>query len=269
VPEAGAQLLGIGVGTPGVIDSYSGAIRWAVNLDWQDLPLGHLLSERYVLPVTLANDSQAAALAEYAFATEGPRPHNLVAIKVGHGIGAGLLLGGELFQGDASGAGEIGHYSVIDGGTECHCGRCGCLETVASGRAIVQRAAALAAETPDSLLHRVPGGVEQLTLDGVLDAFRDEDPVAREVVLSAARYLGQVIAAIIGVLDVQHIVLHGSVTAFGEPWLEQVRDEARRRALTLLSSNVEIRITTIERDLTVLGASAMVMSNELGLSLSR
>ena len=129
VPEAAGQLLGIGVGTPGVIDTYAGEIRWAVNLDWQDLPLGTLLSERYFLPVTLANDSQAAALAEYAFAAEGPRPANLVAIKVGHGIGAGLLLGGELFQGDASGAGEIGHYGVVDGGDECHCGRCGCLET--------------------------------------------------------------------------------------------------------------------------------------------
>jgi predicted NBD/HSP70 family sugar kinase len=269
VPEAGGRLLGIGVGTPGVIDSYSGAIRWAVNLDWQDLPLGTLLSERYVLPVTLANDSQAAALAEYAFAAEGPRPANLVAIKVGRGIGAGLLLAGELFQGDASGAGEIGHYGVVDGGDECHCGRYGCLETVASGRAIVKQAAELAAEHPESLLNPKRHGKDRLTLDDVVEAFEEGDELARSVVLKAGRYLGQVIAAIIGVLDVQQIVLHGSVTAFGEPWLEAVRDEARRRALTLLSSNVDIRITTIGTDLTVLGASAMVMSSELGLSLAR
>ena len=269
VPEAGGRLLGIGVGTPGVIDSHAGAIRWAVNLDWQDLPLGTLLSERYMLPVTLANDSQAAALAEYAFAAEGPRPANLVAIKVGHGIGAGLLLGGELFQGDGSGAGEIGHYGVVDGGEACHCGGCGCLETVASGRAIVKRAAALAAETRGSLLGPARRGHDRLTLDNVVDAFERGDGVARSVVLSAGHYLGQVIAAIIGVLDVQQIVLHGSVTAFGQPWLEAVRDEARRRALTLLSSTVEIRITTIGKDLTVLGASAMLMSNELGLSLAR
>ena len=157
----------------------------------------------------------------------------------------------------------------MDGGDECHCGRCGCLETVASGRAIVKRAAALAAETPDSLLNPARRGGDQLTLDDVVDAFERGDEVARSVVLSAARYLGHAIAAIIGVLDVHHIVLHGSVTAFGQPWLETVRDEARRRALTLLSSNVDIRITTIGKDLTMLGASAMVMSNELGLSLAR
>src|SRR5262249_2667452 len=158
-------------------------------------------------------------LAEYAFAAEGPRPANLVAIKVGRGIGAGLLLGGELFQGDGSGAGEIGHYGVVDGGDECHCGRCGCLETVAGGRAMVKRAAALAVERPGSLLSSKRHGRDRLTLEDVVEAFEQGDEVARSVVLSAGRYLGQVIAAIIGVLDVQHIVLHGSVTAFGEPWL--------------------------------------------------
>src|SRR5262249_7014867 len=135
--------------------------------------------------------------------------------------------------------------------------------------AIVQRAAALAADRPDSLLNQAPGGLANLTLDDVVDAFWREDPVARGVVIQAGRYLGQVIAAVIGVLDVQHIVLHGSVTAFGEPWLEAVREEARNRSLTLLSSNVHIRITSIGNDLTVLGASALLMSNELGLSLAR
>ena len=130
-------LLGIGVGTPGLVDTDTGTIRWAVNLDWQDLPLGALLRQRYDLPTHVANDSRAAALGEYLFAGEGRSP-NLIAIKVGQGIGAGIVLGGELFGGDSHGAGEIGHTTAVEGGAPCRCGRSGCLETVASSRAILE-----------------------------------------------------------------------------------------------------------------------------------
>ena len=261
-------LLGIGVGTPGVIDSRTGTIRWAVNLDWQDLPLGALLSERYVLPVSLSNDSQASALAEYVFA-EGQRVQNLVAIKVGNGIGSGILIGGQLFRGDGFGAGEIGHIGVVDDGVRCRCGRVGCLETVASGRAIVSRCIDRARETPDSWLNRIPGGLEQLTLADVVSAYRACDPVAMEVVNSAGRYLGQVIAALTGTLDIHRVVLHGSVTAFGDLWLAAVRDEANRRTLSLVSPLVDIGITGITDNATVLGVAAMLLTSELGLSLSR
>ena len=268
IGETDGTLLGIGVGTPGVIDSLAGTIRWAVNLDWQDLPLGSLLSERYVLPVSLCNDSQATALAEFAFG-EGQRVQNLVAIKVGHGIGSGILIGGELFRGDGFAAGEIGHIGVVDDGDECRCGRFGCLETVASGRAIVNRCAALARETPDSLLHGAPLGLDGLTLQDVLVAFKAGDETAVDVVLSAGRYLGEVIATLIGMLDIHRVVLHGSVTAFGQPWLDAVRDESRRRTLALLSSWVDIDITTLADNATLLGASAMLMTTQLGLSLAR
>ena len=149
--------LGIGVGTPGLVDTRTGTIRWAVNLDWQDLPLGGLLHERYGLPSNVANDSQAAALAEYTFGAEsGRRIPNLITIKVGRGIGAGLVLNGSLFQGDGFGAGEIGHVAVVDDGAACRCGRFGCLETVASSRAIAARAAELARELGTPLARRRP-----------------------------------------------------------------------------------------------------------------
>ena len=114
-------ILGIGVGTPGIVGE-DGTIRWAVNLSWTDLPLGEILQSRYQLPTIVANDSRAAAIATYLFGGED-RPSNLVAIKVGRGIGAGLVLNGELFVGDGDGAGEIGHIVVEPDGAECHCGR--------------------------------------------------------------------------------------------------------------------------------------------------
>ncbi len=106
-----SPLLGIGVGVPGIVDTSTGTVRWSVNLDWADVRLGPLLEERYGVPVVVANDSQAAALAELTFFRR-PRPNNLIVIKVGRGVGAGVILNGQLFQGDGHGAGEFGHVSV-------------------------------------------------------------------------------------------------------------------------------------------------------------
>ena len=134
-----SPLLGIGIGAPGVIDTRSGTVRWSVNLDWADLRLGPLVESRYGVPVVVANDSHAAALAELTFYRR-PRPTNLIVIKVGRGIGAGIIVNGQLFQGDGYGAGEFGHVNLGNGGSPCRCGREGCLETMTSMRALVDAA---------------------------------------------------------------------------------------------------------------------------------
>jgi predicted NBD/HSP70 family sugar kinase len=261
-------LLGIGVGTPGIVDATTGTIRWAVNLDWQDLPLGALLRERYDVPVEVANDSRAAALAIQLFS--GRRPTNLVAIKVGRGIGAGVVLGGELFHGDGFGAGEIGHTVVEVDGAQCRCGQFGCLETVASSRAIAELATKAAREAPGSFLAdrlaTAPNGGE-LRLDDVRAALEAGDEPSRRIVVGAGRALGQVVAAMIGFLDIERIVLHGSVSALGDPWLAAVREEASRRSLGLLSRNVSIELAPASEDLVVMGASALLLTAELGLSV--
>jgi N-acetylglucosamine repressor len=264
--DAHATLLGIGVGTPGIVDARTGTIRRAVNLDWQDLPLGEILRARHGVPVEVANDSRAAALAIELFSSR--RRTNLVAITVGRGIGAGIVLGGELFHGDGYGAGEIGHVVVDDDGAECRCGRFGCLETVATSRAILSRATEAAAVDPESPLGRraatAPAG--RLTLADVAGAIDEGDEEARRIVVTAGRFLGQAVAGIIGVLDVEHIVLHGSVAQLGELWLEAVRDEAGRRSLRLLSRDVSIELAEPIGDLVVMGASALLLTAELGLA---
>lgn len=259
------QPLGIGVGTPGLVESATGTIRWAVNLDWQDLPLGPFLRERYGLPVRIVNDSQAAAYAEYLF-VDGPRVPNLVAIKVGRGIGAGIVLGGELFQGDAFGAGEIGHVRFVDDGLPCRCGRTGCLETVASSRALLGHAARLAAERPASRLHAVVRR-GNLGLDDLVAALAGDDPVAREVVEVGGRALGRAVAAVVATLNPRRIVLLGALAALGQPWLEAVRSELNRSALGPLVAETEVVLGRTSADVVVLGSSALLLSREVGLSL--
>jgi glucokinase-like ROK family protein len=267
VQPTSAPILGIGIGTPGLIDTTSGTVRWAVNLDWRDLPLGARLRERWNLPVHIANDSHAAALGEYTFGGHAPR-ESMVVVKVGRGIGAGIVIEGQLYAGEGFGAGEIGHSAIADNYRPCRCGSVGCLETLASTRAVVQRARELAPHAPDSVLN-ASAQLEPIGFDDLVQAFTDGDDLAREVLMDSARHLGRAIGGLIGTLSIRHVVLVGEMTRFGEPWLTAVRREAHRSALAILSDATTIEIGRPGDDLVVLGAAALLMTRELGLAFAR
>jgi predicted NBD/HSP70 family sugar kinase len=249
-----SPLLGIGIGAPGVIDTSSGTVRWAVNLDWAELRLGALVESRYGVPVVVANDSHAAALAELTFYRR-PRPNNLIVIRIGRGIGAGIILNGQLFQGDGYGAGEFGHVSRGDAGAPCRCGRVGCLETLTSMRALVEAANAVEPSITDEA--------------GLVAAFRAGVGEVRRVVLDAARELGLAVGWLIGVLNVRHVLLVGPVAALGEDWLAEVRRSARASVMTLLARDTQVEFGHVHDDVVVLGASALLMEQQLGLGLAR
>jgi N-acetylglucosamine repressor len=254
--------LGIGIGTSGLVDTSSGTVRWAVHLDWRDLHLGARLRNRTGLPVYVANDSQAAALAEWTFGRHAPA-RGMVVVKVGNGIGAGIIIEDRLYQGDGFGAGEIGHISVAANDLRCRCGRTGCLETVASLRAVDAR---IAAVTGDVAVMSPAPLDEPDALERSLAAFHAGDPRVVEIVLEAGRYLGRMLGHLVGTLDIHDIVLIGSMTAFGEPWLDAVRREAHRSALPLLVDETRIGFGNLGSDIVELGAAALLMTSELGLS---
>jgi predicted NBD/HSP70 family sugar kinase len=249
-----SPLLGIGIGAPGVIDTSSGTVRWSVNLDWAELRLGALVESRYGVPVVVANDSHAAALAELTFYRR-PRPNNLIVIRIGRGIGAGIILNGQLFQGDGYGAGEFGHVSRGNAGAPCRCGREGCLETMTSMRALVDAASAVEPSITDEA--------------GLVAAFREGVGEVRRVVLDAARELGLAVGWLIGVLNVRHVLLVGPVAALGEDWLAEVRRYARGSVMTLLARDTQVEFGHVHDDVVVLGASALLMEQQLGLGLAR
>jgi N-acetylglucosamine repressor len=249
-----SPLLGIGIGVPGIIDTSTGTVRWSVNLDWAELRLGPLLEKRYGVPVVVANDSHAAALAELTFFRR-PRPKNLIVVKVGRGVSAGIILNGQLFQGDGYGAGEFGHISMGSADAPCRCGKQGCLESMASMGALIDAAGAIEPSITDE--------------SGLVAAFRAGVTGIREIVLEAARELGVAVGWLIGVLDVHHVLLVGPVAAFGEDWLGEVRSSARSSALALLARDTQIEFGHVHDDVVVLGASALLMEQQLGLGLVR
>jgi N-acetylglucosamine repressor len=267
VAVAEQPLLGIGIGSPGLMDATNGVVRRSVNLNWHDLPLRELLEKRHNLSVYVANDSQVAALAEYTFGG-GPGVDNLVVIKVGHGIGAGIVLQGRIFHGETFGAGEIGHVAVVENGERCRCGNLGCLETVASTRAILSRARELAENDPGSQLNRYADSPEGITMVTLCQALAGGDAGVQGLVADVGRYLGMIAANLVSVLSARRIVIAGTVACLGSPLLEVVRQEMMKRALSIIAEEAEIGLSSIGSDIVILGASALVLNRELGLFAS-
>jgi glucokinase-like ROK family protein len=259
VRQARTPIAGIGIGTPGLVDAQSGVVVSAVNLGWQRLPLGRLVQARYHVPVCVLNDSQAAAMGEYTFGEAHPARSNLVVINVRYGIGAGIILNGEIFHGDGGGAGEIGHVVVVrEGGTPCGCGNLGCLETVASTHAIVERARTMVRHAKVAALGRAP---ERITLDAIERAFTGGDPLARQVVLEAGRFMGMAISSLVGTLNIRRIILAGDLTRFGRPLLDTVMATLSQTMLARLVEGTRVDVGQLGSRAIVLGACALILKD--------
>lgn len=260
-------LLGIGIGAPGIIDPNSGLIRRAANLDWYDIPLGELVSRRYGCHVQVVNDNQAALLAEYLFG-EYKRTPDLVVVRIGNGIGAGIMCNGQLLHGNGGGVGEIGHVVVVEHGERCNCGNDGCLETVASSRALVKLAQALARNNQGCRLNALVKSPNAITIETVLQAFHQGDAAVIALVIAAGKQLGKVLAYLVSVLGPSRILLCGSLAGFGQGLIEVIQQEVARRCLIgrLNAPHISpVTLTSELSDLVVMGAAATILANELGL----
>ena len=254
-----APVLGMALGSPGLIDADAGLVKQSVNLDWHDLPLQQLLADRYPFPVHIANDSHLAALAEYSYGNDDTR--NLVLIKMGQGIGSGIVLNGRIFYGEGFGAGEIGHVSVVADGELCSCGNVGCLETVASVRAMLRQAETAASQNPTSLL----ATTSPITWDMLRQACQQGDAIAQQIVTQAGDFLGLAVANLVGILNVNRIVIAGKVAQTGDLFIGAVQSSMARRVLPKLAVDTAVQYATTESNLVLLGASALILSQGLGV----
>lgn len=262
---AQGTLLGIGIGTPGLMDANQGIIRNAVNLDWINLPLRKLLQEKYDLPIYIANDSQVAALGEFTF---GTREHgaNLIVVKISRGISAGIVLNNQIYYGDNYGAGEIGHVTVCENGEECGCGHTGCLETIVSSQSIVKHAQQIASTNPKSFLLNFSPEPKSIGFETVLKAFRAGDPTIIALINEAGYYLGKSLSNMVSILNIQDILIAGVMSPFGDAFLLPIRQTLKNSSLPPLAAGTHIAYASLGEDIVVLGAGAMLLANELGMA---
>lgn len=209
----------LGIGLPGPVDPAAGLVISPVNLPgFHNVPLNRILTRATGIPSFLHHDAHLAALGEQQRgAARGAS--EAIYVTVSTGIGAGLILRGELYAGAHGIAGEIGHIVVQPGGPVCRCGNHGCVEAVASGTGIAHAARTAAPRKPGSALH----GIENPRPEDVARAARAGDELANSILETAGTYLGIAIGTLVNLFNPQLIVLGGSVLKAGRPLLRPMR----------------------------------------------
>ena len=254
------KLLGIGIGTPGSVDSTRGVIRLAPDLGWKDVDVGSPLADRFKVPVACLNRAKAAACGE-AWSGAGEKVDNLVYISVSTGISAGIVVNQRLYRGVSMGEGEIGHATVVPDGPLCACGNRGCLQALAAGPAILASVREqLRGRALSSLNGLAPRDLDLLSLETVGQLAANGDPRVSQALDEAARYIGIAAANLVNTLDPRMLILGGSVIRALPDLVPRVEAVIRKRALSVYAANVAVLPSALGRDAVPIGAVAFLLS---------
>ncbi|MGE5673852.1 MAG: ROK family protein [Mycobacterium leprae] len=254
-----APVAGIGVGITGVVDRNAGIWRYSPHFDVADMPVASLLQDRLGLPVLVENDARTMAWGERSFgAARGV--DNLAYIRIGVGIGAGIIIDGVPYGGANRGAGELGHMLIQENGPLCRCGQKGCLEAVASAIAISNRSIDRIRQGERSLVAElVDGDFSKVLGSTVIEAAKKGDAVARDTLWESGRFIGTAIGNLVNLLNPSMVVIGGGLSRAGELIMTPIREAALSRALPALRSRVSILPTQIGEDSCPVGGTALVI----------
>jgi len=245
--EAGVEhsaVVGVGIGIPGPVDRERGTAGSATILPgWVGLRIAEAMEQRLRLPVAIENDANLGALAEMTWGA-GRGCSNFVYIKAATGIGAGIVIDGRLLHGASGTAGEIGHTTLDEAGALCYCGNRGCLETVASGPAIVKLVAAAGpAPTLTSVIERAAAG----------------DLRCRRAITDAGREMGIAVAGLCNLINPERVIMGGLISRAGELLLGPLRASLERHAVQAAAEKVEVVAAEFVERAELLGAVALAL----------
>ncbi|MGV3078744.1 ROK family glucokinase [Streptococcus sp. 32226D021BW] len=255
------DFLGVGMGSPGVVDSDAGTVIGAYNLNWKTLQLVKEQFETALgLPFFIDNDANVAALGEQWVGAGNNNP-NVVFMTLGTGVGGGVIAAGNLIRGVKGAGGELGHITVdFDEPFACTCGKKGCLETVASATGIVNLSRRYADQyAGDAKLKQMIDDGQDVTAKDVFDLAKEGDDLALIVYRHFSEYLGVACANIAAVLNPAYIVLGGGVSAAGEFLLDGVRKVFAENSFPQIKESTQIVLATRGNDAGVLGAASLVL----------
>ncbi|WP_077623742.1 ROK family protein [Sediminibacillus massiliensis] len=237
---------GIGIGSPGPLDSKNGMISCPPNLqNWRDVDIVAQVKNHFGLPVILENDANAAAMAE-KWLGAAKENDNFAYVTISTGIGAGLFADGKLLGGARGNAGDIGHTVVDPAYGRCPCGQYGCLEFIASGTAIGKRGSEIAGKP--------------LTTEQVFDLYHQRDEKIQTYIEDVFQKIGIALVSLINTFDPEKIVLGGGVSKVGEPLFSAVRAYVSQYALNPAGRNTEIVPAELDQNAGVVGAAGLVFN---------
>ena len=261
--NSGAKdVLGIGIGVPGPVNFEIGQlVNPPLMPAWDSFSISDYLREDYAAPVFVDNDVNLMALGELWRLKRSL--NNFLVIKIGTGIGCGIVCHGEVYRGAAGSAGDVGHICVDQEGPRCHCGNVGCVEAMAAGPAIT-RMAVQAAEAGESAMLaeclRVHGRIDAVDVG---QASRAGDTVANGIIQRAGNLIGQMLASVVNFFNPSHVFIGGGITRIGPLFLAAVRQSVYQRSLALSTRHLEIQYTPLGVQGGLIGAGVLAMHETL------
>lgn len=206
-----AELSSVGVGSPGTVDAANGVVLYSNNFDWDNVPLAAELGKYFTCPIKVSNDANCAALGEVK-AGAARELKNAILITLGTGVGGGVIIDGQVFEGAHAGGAELGHTSLIFGGELCTCGRRGCVEAYVSATGLIREAKRAAEKDPQSVMNELcKRDLSNMNGKIPFDAAEQKDPAGMKVVNDYITYLGESIANYVNIFRPDVILLSGGI----------------------------------------------------------
>ncbi|HBF37012.1 MAG TPA: hypothetical protein DDW50_06795 [Firmicutes bacterium] len=246
------KVIGIGIGATGLVDSDAGVVRNSPNLEWRNIQLRELLEREIAIPVVVDNNVRLMALGENTFLNHWSEVSGLILIHAGYGIGCGIILNGQLYCGNSFSAGEFGHTVIMPNGILCSCGKHGCLETLASGRAMTSA-------------YRQKKSLEDLEYSKIMEKLlknaENGEQGAVDILSEAGTYMGYGINNLISLFAPDSIILHGSLfhsEIYTTPVMKLIQENHYGN-----SERITIKQSQVDDELVILGAGALALQRFL------
>ena len=261
---ASRDVISIGIGVPGPVDFASGQlVNPPLMPEWDAYSIRDDLRTDHAAPVFVDNDVNLMALGELWRMQRSLQ--SFLVIKVGTGIGCGIVCHGEVYRGANGSAGDVGHICVDPAGPRCHCGNLGCVETMAGGPAIARAATEAAQSGQSQLLHRMLKEQGALRLQDVAQASRAGDVAANAIVQRAGALIGQMLASVVNFYNPSHVFIGGGIQRIGPLFLAAVRQSVYHRSLALSTRHLDIQYTPLGERAGLIGAGVLAMQESLKL----
>ncbi|HJW12795.1 MAG TPA: ROK family protein [Albitalea sp.] len=258
------DVISIGIGVPGPVDFDSGQlVNPPLMPEWDAYSIRDDLRADYSAPVFVDNDVNVMALGELWRMQR--RLQNFLVIKVGTGIGCGIVCHGQVYRGANGSAGDVGHICVDPVGPRCHCGNLGCVEAMAAGPAIARAATEAANGGHSALLAQMLGEHGVLKLQDVAQASRAGDAAANTIVQRSGALIGQMLASVVNFYNPSHVFIGGGIQRIGPLFLAAVRQSVYHRSLALSTRHLEIQYTPLGERAGLIGAAVLAMQESLKL----
>ena len=251
------EIIGIGCGVPGVMDTKAGVITYSNNLQWYDLPIVEMLEKGTGLKVKITNDANAAALGEAKFGA-GRKYKNIIMVTLGTGVGGGIVIDGKLFEGNLGKGAEIGHSVIVVDGEQCSCGRKGCLEAYASATALIRDTKRAMDQHKESKCWEIAERLGKVDARVAFEAERAGDKVGHELVENYVKYLGEGLLNFFNVFRPEAVILSGGIANEGEYLLSRLRAYFERWNYGFQGTpKVDLLVSELGYDSGKIGAAAL------------